>query len=334
MPWEDLKPIFRPETVHMGVMELERDKCTKCGLCIKNCPLQAWEEDADGFPLQTEGADCFSCFNCMVPCPSDAISIVDVYHVDSGFYATDPHPLPAEMPLEPLDADGNLDEWNTIERAVYERRSVRNFRNKDVPETTIRRVLEAGRFAPSAGNCQPWKFIVVTNKALIQEMNNTVYNALNMMHATYNNDDLVKNLAPMYEADPSPGTYDPRMIVGGLGSVVKGALPVFLNAPVAILILGDERAISGPEINVGICGQNMNLVANSLGIKACWNGFLVTGVPAIADKINLKPNWSVITTLVLGWPKFKQVGMVPREYRPVKWFREPSEYEKWIPPPV
>jgi hypothetical protein len=68
----------------------------------------------------------------------------------------------------------------------------------------------------------------------------------------------------------------------------------------------------------------MNLVANSLGIKACWNGFLVTGVPAIADKINLKPNWSVITTLVLGWPKFKQEGMVPREYRPVTWLREGS----------
>ena len=59
--------------------------------------------------------------------------------------------------------------------------------------------------------------------------------------------------------------------------------------------------------------------------KACWVGFLTSGVPAIADKINLKPNWSVISTLVLGWPAFKQDGMVPREYRPVMWLRDSSE---------
>jgi hypothetical protein len=68
----------------------------------------------------------------------------------------------------------------------------------------------------------------------------------------------------------------------------------------------------------------MNLVANSLGIKACWNGFLAAGASAVADQLDLKPNWSVITSLVLGWPAFKQEGMVPREYRPVKWFREGS----------
>ena len=92
-----------------------------------------------------------------------------------------------------------------------------------------------------------------------------------------------------------------------------------------ILLVGDARAVSGPHLNIGICGQNMNLVANSLGIRACWNGFLVSGVSAIVDKIDLKPNWSVITTLSLGWPAFKQDGIVAREYRPVMWLREGSE---------
>jgi hypothetical protein len=69
----------------------------------------------------------------------------------------------------------------------------------------------------------------------------------------------------------------------------------------------------------------MNLAANSLGIRACWDGFLVSGVPAIADKIELGPNWQVITTLVLGWPAFKQDGVVAREYRPVWWLREGSD---------
>ena len=43
MPWEDLKPMFRPETVHMGIMKADADKCTHCGLCLRNCPFSAWE---------------------------------------------------------------------------------------------------------------------------------------------------------------------------------------------------------------------------------------------------------------------------------------------------
>ena len=327
MPWEDLEPIFRPKTVHMGVMAADEEKCTKCGLCLENCPFRAWETDEDGFPRQKEEYECFSCYNCMVACPTEAIAIVDVYHVDDGFYRTDPHPLGAKMPLPPRDAEGNPDEWNAIERAVLERRSVRNFKDQPVPESLIWRVLEAGRFAPSAGNCQPWKFVVVTNKALINEMNQAVYNGMNAIYTAYKHDELVKSLVPMYEANPSPGTYDPRVILGGIGAIVRGTLPTFLNAPVVILIAGDERAITGPEINVGICGQNMNLVANSLGIRACWVGFsvVINMVPPLKEKLGIKDPWRIVSAMVLGYPKFKQDGVVPREFRPIAWFREGVE---------
>ena len=41
MPWEDVKSILRPENAHMGVMSVDKDKCTGCGLCIQNCPFKA-----------------------------------------------------------------------------------------------------------------------------------------------------------------------------------------------------------------------------------------------------------------------------------------------------
>ena len=324
MPWEDLKAIFRPETVHMGVIKVDPEKCTHCGLCLLNCPFRSWEMDENEVPRMKEEYQCLSCFNCMVVCPVDAISLVDVYHVDEGFYATDPHPVPVKMPYEPRDAEGNPDEWNAIERAVFERRSVRNFKDEPVPETIIRRVLEAGRFAPSSGNCQPWKFIVVTDKALIEEMEQAIRNALTPLYTMYMDDELVKNLVPIYEARPDPGTYDPRVILGGIGSIARGIAPVFLNAPAVILVACDDRAIAGPQIAAGICGQNMNLVANSLGIKSCWVGFsqVINMVPPLMEKLGLKYPWRINTSLVLGYPKFKQEGLVPREFRPLTWFRE------------
>ena len=122
------------------------------------------------------------------------------------------------------------------------------------------------------------------------------------------------------------GTLDPRVILGGMGSVTReGEEAVSLGAPAVILILGDERAISGAELNIGICGQNMNLVANSLGIKACWNGFIsrfLENIRPLKKKLGIKKPWKVVTSLCLGYPKFKQEGIVPREDRPVTWFRE------------
>jgi nitroreductase len=276
-----------------------------------------------GHPELRDDYICFSCCNCMVACPTEAISLVEPYHVTSGFWATEPHPLPVKMPLPPRDKDGNLDEWNAIERAVLQRRSVRNFTDAPVPDHLIRRVLEAGRFAPSAGNCQPWQFIVITDRALIAKMDEAVWALMNGLWATYQDDELVKGMAPV--AESTPYAFEPRALWGGVGTVVRREMLASLGAPCVILLAADSRAISGPELNIGICGENMNLVANSLGIRACWDGFLVSGVPAIADKIELQPNFSVITTLVLGWPAFTQDGIVAREYRPVMWLREGSE---------
>ena len=333
MPLEKFNDILRPDMdhVHMGIMKVDHDKCNKCGLCIKNCPFRAWELDEGGFPAMKETYECFSCYNCMVACPSDAIIIVEPYHVTEGYWKTDSYPLPAKMPLEPKDENGNPTEWNAIERAIYERRSVRNFKDKPIPESLIQRVLEAGRFAPSAGNCQPWKFIVITDKALIKEIENRVTGILEFFYTAYKNDKMVQNLVPLIEGPPFvPGSVDPRVILGGVGSVVrnKEEMGVALGAPVVILILGDERAITGPLLNIGICGENMNLVANSLGIKACWNGFIaniLNTLPPLKKKLGIKAPWTAVTSFCIGYPAFKQEGIVPREYRPVTWFREGAD---------
>ena len=324
--WEKLKPMFRPEpgTVHMGVMKVDAQKCSSCGLCIENCPFRAWEMGEKKNPQLKEGYDCFSCFNCMAACPTRAISIVDVYHVDKGFFVTDPQPLPVKMPSEPKDAQGKPGQWTVIEQALFERRSVRNFKDEPVPEHLIRRVLEAGRFAPSSGNCQPWKFIVITDKAFIKQLNEACYAVINMFYNTYKNDAMVKALIPLYTTTPQSGLFDPRVILGGMGSIAKKNAPLFLNAPVVILIACDDRSIGGPQIQAGICGQNMGLAAKSLGLGSCWIGFsqVIEMVPPLKEKLGLKEPWKVNNAIVLGYPKFKQEGVVPREFRPYTWFRE------------
>ncbi len=52
---------------------------------------------------------------------------------------------------------------NEILQAIRKRRSVRKFTGEPVPESSLRAILEAGRWAPSGLNNQPWKFVVITD---------------------------------------------------------------------------------------------------------------------------------------------------------------------------
>ena len=53
-----------------------------------------------------------------------------------------------------------MDTWDTI----ASRRQVRAFTNQEIPPDVLRRILEAGRLAPSGSNRQPWDFVVVSDK--------------------------------------------------------------------------------------------------------------------------------------------------------------------------
>ncbi|MEM2971054.1 MAG: nitroreductase family protein [Candidatus Bathyarchaeia archaeon] len=45
--------------------------------------------------------------------------------------------------------------------AIKGRRSIRAFKSQDIPEEIVEKLIEAARWAPSAGNIQPWEFVVV-----------------------------------------------------------------------------------------------------------------------------------------------------------------------------
>lgn len=50
---------------------------------------------------------------------------------------------------------------------IKNRRSIRSFQNKQIQENEIEMILEAGRWAPSASNKQPWEFIVIKDREFI-----------------------------------------------------------------------------------------------------------------------------------------------------------------------
>ncbi|HWQ60981.1 MAG TPA: nitroreductase family protein [Negativicutes bacterium] len=54
--------------------------------------------------------------------------------------------------------------------AIFTRRSIRRYTDKPVAEEAVTKLLEAAMAAPSAGNEQPWEFIVVTDRAALEQV--------------------------------------------------------------------------------------------------------------------------------------------------------------------
>jgi len=68
---------------------------------------------------------------------------------------------------------------NEVIRAIRTRRTVRKFKQEPVPREKMEIILDAGRWAPSFNNSQPWKFIVIqdtaTQRKLEEEARKSVY---------------------------------------------------------------------------------------------------------------------------------------------------------------
>ncbi len=62
-----------------------------------------------------------------------------------------------------------------LSEAIKGRRSIRAFKPQDVPEEAVEKLIDAARHAPSAGNIQPWEFVIArkqyTKKKLAQAAN-------------------------------------------------------------------------------------------------------------------------------------------------------------------
>jgi nitroreductase len=63
-----------------------------------------------------------------------------------------------------------------ILEAIRGRRSVRKYTQEFVSEELVNQILEAGRWAPSRGNSQPWKFIVLEDAQIRKELAEAIPN--------------------------------------------------------------------------------------------------------------------------------------------------------------
>jgi nitroreductase len=234
--------------------------------------------------------------------------------------------------IEPMQVD-NLErlqrEFTDTEKVILSRRSVRLYKKEQVPEFMVRRVLEAGRFAPSAGNAQPWKFIVLRDPEIIDGITETVVGSCkmfrNMIDYRREGFSWLRPLAKLMirlrhnELHPMPFC--------AVSLMAEGKLTLWHGAPTVIIILKDVRGVSSPDLDCGIAGQNMVLAAHSMGLGTCWVGFAKLALDfnlTWKKKLGISFPYKFANSLAIGWPSGSPDGMVARQTHAVEWFEDGS----------
>jgi nitroreductase len=218
-------------------------------------------------------------------------------------------------------------QFNAVEEVIYRRRSVRLYKKKQIPEYLVQRILETARFAPSAGNGQTWKFIVIQDQKMIEEMTADILKACRLISKLFyylESDSKIKSAISRFFQRISPSNFHPVPFIAA-HLIAEGTAGIFHGAPTLILLLVDKRTPGDSAIEAGITGQTMDLTAHSYGLGTCWVSFsklLFKGFNRRkwAKRLNIQYPYSLVTTLAMGYPVGKPDGYVVRETKKTDWF--------------
>jgi nitroreductase len=196
------------------------------------------------------------------------------------------------------------------------RRSIRRYQDRDVPDELLEQIMEAGRWAPSGDNGQPWRFIVVrdveTKKALSRI-------ATEGSGRRFTAEYFTGRLDERFE-----GLKDEKKKARAYQKLRSGAVSSFLvDAPVIIVVCAYLDVWDFPY-DVAMATQNMQLMAHALGLGTC---VVVAPVCDFIDEVEtakllkIPHGFKVALPLAVGYPA-ESPGPRPRWVLEDIWYCE------------
>ena len=179
---------------------------------------------------------------------------------------------------------------NEVIRCIKGRRSIREYSQKEVSKECIEEIISAGKYAPSAENRQPWKFIVITNKKLLNTLSSEIKKQIKCaMNQKWK---LKRKFSELKDKE--------ILIFLNAISSSKEDL-IFHNSPVVIFIITKDNVFN--DESCSCAAQNMMLAAWALNIGSCWIGFakFLELNKEIMKAIGIPDTYHIASCLIFGY---------------------------------
>lgn len=286
----------------------DRDKCTKCGACKEICPAGVIAEEENGMCFREGRLHlCIKCGHCMSVCPTASAYA-------GGFsYEKDLFTLP----------DIKIDERDFI-NLITTRRAVRNFKDTPVPKELLEKIVEAISYAPPGFTPVKTEIIVVHDPAVIKKALPYMVDLYEFLLKKMKNPivrlfikkDVGKKKFKQMQTHMIP------LMTARLPALKNGTEDTITrNAPAMILFHSDKNEEDLKE-DLIIAATYCMLAAHSMGL----GGSIMALIPPAINKkeelrklFGIPDQHEVLTSVILGYPKYKYKRGIKRVLKNVKW---------------
>ena len=208
---------------------------------------------------------------------------------------------PEETRLRPPESGAD---FNAVEDVIYRRRSVRYYKDRQVPEYLVQMIEEmsADVIATCARVMRYFDYLDAGKEG--KEWRARL---------------LMRFLPSMCHPVP----------FGAMKLMTEGKLGVWHGAPTVILIMVDGRAPGHPAIEAGIAGANLVLTAHSYGLGTCCVSFCTALAMQLKwrRRLGLRHPYKLMTSIALGYPRGNPDGYITRETTAIDWFDEEHSFK-------
>lgn len=172
-----------------------------------------------------------------------------------------------------------------VEMTVFEtmlaRRSVRKYKARGVSQETIRILLEAAVRAPTAIHQEPWGFVLVQDKKLLQDLS-----------------DYAK---PLFLNEIHPNSLQHSASI--INTFNRPEFNIFYDASTLIIICG-KKAAAYFEADCWLAAENLMLAACAMGLGTCIIGSALPAmnVADVRTKLGISDEFIAVAPIVLGYP--------------------------------
>lgn len=171
-----------------------------------------------------------------------------------------------------------------IYEKIVSRRTIRKFKQDRIDPEILKKLVNAGRLAPSVANLQPLEYFITDDEELKEKI------FANLAWAGY--------IKP--EGNPKDGEKPTAYIV----------------------ILADRKINAAPDIDIGASAENISLAAEGEGIGCCWLGAIKK--KQIDKIIGVPVDLSVELVLALGYPLEKSISEDVEKDSSIKYYKDRS----------
>ena len=269
-------------------INVDSNLCSQCGVCSKVCPYGIIDPaDEMQLPRVHEGMDttCVSCGHCEAFCPSGALMLADG----------------SNKAHESVIPKGVISPEN-LGHFLKSRRSIRTYKQTQVPRTTIESILDIVRYAPSGGNSQLVEWLVIHDPYVVREIAERTI-------------DWQRELA-------NSGTS----IFSSYASVMveawdKGNDVICRGAPHMIIAhIAEDKPMTMSDAIIAL--TYFEIAAQAFGVGTCWDGVVLIASqehPSLLEYLNLPKGRILAFAMLFGYPQYTPQLIPRRNFPHVTW---------------